>query len=49
MGVMVYYLYILKWPKRDMLGEIPPIPQKPKNVKYNEIKRYYDQDKKNRC
>ena len=32
-----------------MIGEIPPIPQKPKNVKSNEQKRYYDQEKKNRC
>ncbi len=31
-----------------MSGEIPPIPQKPKNVKYNELKQYYDRDKKNR-
>ena len=30
---LVYYLYTLKWPERDMFGEIPPIPQKPKNVK----------------
>lgn len=30
---LVYYLYTLKWPEKDMFGEIPPIPQKPKNVK----------------
>ncbi len=30
---LVYYLHTLKWPERDMFGEIPPIPQKPKNVK----------------
>ncbi len=30
---LVYYLNTLKWPEKDMFGEIPPIPQKPKNVK----------------
>lgn len=30
---LVYYLHTLKWPEKDMFGEIPPIPQKPKNVK----------------
>ena len=30
---LVYYLHTLKWPERDMFGEIPPIPSKPKNVK----------------
>ena len=30
---LLYYLYTLKWPEKDMFGEIPPIPQKPKNVK----------------
>lgn len=30
---LVYYLHTLKWPERDMFGEIPPIPQKPNNVK----------------
>lgn len=30
---LIYYLHTLKWPERDMFGEIPPIPQKPKNVK----------------
>ena len=30
---LVYYLHALKWPEKDMFGEIPPIPQKPKNVK----------------
>lgn len=30
---LVYYLHTLKWPEKDMFGEIPPIPQNPKNVK----------------
>lgn len=30
---LVYYLHALKWPERDMFGELPPIPQKTKNVK----------------
>lgn len=30
---LVYYLHTLKWPERDMFGEIPPIPNKTKNVK----------------
>ena len=30
---LVYYLHTLKWPEKDMFGEIPPIPQKAKNVK----------------
>ncbi len=30
---LVYYLHTLKWPEKDMFGEIPPIPPKPKNVK----------------
>ena len=30
---LVYYLYTLKWPEKDIFGEIPPIPQKPKNIK----------------
>ena len=30
---LVYYLHTLKWPERDMFGELPPIPQKTKNVK----------------
>ena len=30
---LVYYLHTLKWPEKDMFGETPPIPQKPKNVK----------------
>ena len=30
---LVYYLHTLKWPEKDMFGEIPPIPIKPKNVK----------------
>lgn len=30
---LVYYLHTLKWPEKDMFGEIPPIPQKLKNVK----------------
>ena len=29
----VYYLHTLKWPERDIFGEIPPIPSKLKNVK----------------
>ena len=30
---LVYYLHTLKWPEKDMFGEIPSIPQKLKNVK----------------
>lgn len=30
---LVYYLHTLKWPERDMFGQLPPIPQKTKNVK----------------
>lgn len=30
---LVYYLHTLKWPEKDMFGEIPPIPPKSKNVK----------------
>ena len=30
---LVYYLHTLKWPEKDIFGEIPPIPQKPKNIK----------------
>ena len=30
---LVYYLHTLKWPEKDMFGEIPPIPNKTKNVK----------------
>ena len=30
---LVYYLHTLKWPERDMFGELPPIPQNTKNVK----------------
>lgn len=30
---LVYYLHTLKWPEKDMFGEIPLIPQKLKNVK----------------
>lgn len=30
---LVYYLHTLKWPEKDMFGEIPPIPLKTKNVK----------------
>ena len=30
---LVYYLHTLKWPEKDMFGEIPTIPQKKKNVK----------------
>lgn len=30
---LVYYLHTLKWPEKDMFGELPPIPQKSKNVK----------------
>lgn len=30
---LVYYLHTLEWPEKDMFGEIPPIPQKTKNVK----------------
>ena len=30
---LVYYLHTLKWPERDMFGELPPIPKKTKNIK----------------
>ena len=30
---LVYYLHTLKWPEKDVFGEIPPIPQKQKKVK----------------
>ena len=30
---LVYYLYTLKWPERDMFGQLPPIPNKVKKVK----------------
>ena len=30
---LVYYLHTLKWPARDMFGQMPPIPEKKKNVK----------------
>lgn len=30
---LVYYLHTLKWPEKNIFGEIPPIPQKPKKVK----------------
>ena len=30
---LVYYLHTGKLPERDMFGEIPPIPEKPKNLK----------------
>ena len=30
---LVYYLYTLKWPKRDMFGQLPAIPQEEKKVK----------------
>ena len=30
---LIYYLHTLKWPERDMFGQLPPIPEKKKNVK----------------
>lgn len=30
---LVYYLHTLKWPERDIFGQLPPIPEKEKNVK----------------
>lgn len=30
---LVYYLHTLKWPQRNMFGELPPLPLKEKNVK----------------
>lgn len=30
---LVYYLHTLKWPDRDMFGNLPPIPKKEKKVK----------------
>ena len=29
----VYYLHTLKWPERDMFGQLPPLPTKKKDVK----------------
>ena len=29
----VYYLHTLTWPKRDMFGQLPPLPVKKKNIK----------------
>ena len=30
---LVFYLHTLKWPERDMFGNLPPIPKKEKKVK----------------
>lgn len=30
---LVYYLHTLKWPEKDIFGQIPPIPEKAKNIK----------------
>ena len=30
---LVYYLHTLKWPERDIFGQLPPIPSKEKKVK----------------
>lgn len=30
---LVYYLHTLKWPVRDMFGQLPPLPNKEKKVK----------------
>lgn len=30
---LVYYLHTLKWPERDIFGQLPPLPSKVKNVK----------------
>lgn len=30
---LVYYLHTLKWPERDIFGQLPPLPMKDKNVK----------------
>lgn len=30
---LVYYLHTLKWPERDIFGQLPPIPNKAKKVK----------------
>ena len=30
---LVYYLYTLKWPERDVFGQLPPLPRKEKKVK----------------
>ena len=30
---LVYYLHTLKWPKKDMFGNLPPIPSKKRKVK----------------
>ena len=30
---LVYYLHTLKWPERDIFGQLPPLPMKTKNVK----------------
>ncbi len=30
---LVYYIHTLKWPERDMFGNLPPIPEKKKSIK----------------
>jgi len=30
---LVYYLHTLKWPERNMFGELPPLPKKEKKIK----------------
>lgn len=30
---LVYYLHTLRWPEKDIFGQLPPIPEKKKNVK----------------
>ena len=30
---LIYYLHTLKWPERDMFGQLPPLPNKEKKVK----------------
>ena len=30
---LLYYLHTLKWPERDIFGQIPPIPEKTVNIK----------------
>jgi len=30
---LIYYLHTLKWPERDMFGQIPPLPSREKRVK----------------
>ena len=30
---LIYYLHTLKWPERDMFGQLPPLPDREKKIK----------------